>query len=66
MPIETPCTKVCAVDPLHELCVGCGRNRDEIAGWTTMTDRERFRVMRELPRRLRLIEAAGAAAAGPA
>jgi predicted Fe-S protein YdhL (DUF1289 family) len=50
--IETPCNKVCAVDPLAALCVGCGRTVAEIAGWIGFTAEERARIMAELPQRL--------------
>jgi hypothetical protein len=52
MPIETPCNKVCTIDPASHLCAGCGRSLDEIARWTALTDAERARVMAELPQRL--------------
>ncbi|KAB2917066.1 MAG: DUF1289 domain-containing protein [Hyphomicrobiaceae bacterium] len=51
--METPCIKVCVIDPATRLCAGCGRSIDEIAGWRTMTDIERRRIMRELPARQR-------------
>jgi uncharacterized protein len=50
--IETPCNKVCAVDPVSGLCVGCGRTVAEIAGWIGFTATDRTRVMAELPQRL--------------
>jgi predicted Fe-S protein YdhL (DUF1289 family) len=52
MPIQTPCNKVCTIDPASRLCAGCGRSLDEIARWTALTDAERARVMAELPQRL--------------
>jgi predicted Fe-S protein YdhL (DUF1289 family) len=51
MPILTPCTKVCTIDPVSRLCVGCGRTLDEIAQWSAMTDGERARIMAALARR---------------
>jgi uncharacterized protein len=51
MSIETPCTKICTIDPATHLCVGCGRTIDEIACWTALNDAERARIMAELPRR---------------
>lgn len=51
MVIDTPCTKVCIVDPASRLCRGCGRTLDEIGGWTAMTEGERRRIMAELPAR---------------
>jgi uncharacterized protein len=49
--IETPCTRVCTLDPASGLCLGCGRSLAEIARWTQMSDAERARLMAELPRR---------------
>ena len=50
--IETPCIKVCVVDPETGFCVGCGRTRDEIAGWLGYLPNERHSIMRDLPERV--------------
>jgi uncharacterized protein len=50
--IESPCNKVCAVDPAAALCVGCGRTLAEIEGWIRFSADERARIMAELPGRL--------------
>lgn len=50
--IESPCNKVCAVDPTAALCVGCGRTLAEIGGWIAFSADERARIMAELPGRL--------------
>jgi len=52
MSIQTPCTKVCTIDPTAGLCLGCCRTLDEIARWTTLSDAERGRIMAELPSRV--------------
>jgi hypothetical protein len=49
--IESPCNRVCTLDPASNLCLGCGRSLDEIARWTQMTDAERARVLAEAGRR---------------
>jgi len=49
--LETPCIKVCRIDPHSGLCTGCLRSLDEIAAWGRMSSAERRRVMAELPRR---------------
>jgi uncharacterized protein len=54
--IETPCNKVCAVDPAFALCIGCGRTTAEIAGWIGFTAEQRQRIMADLPRRLDLMQ----------
>lgn len=48
--IETPCTRVCAVQA--GLCVGCGRTLDEIARWIDLGAAERARIMAQLPARV--------------
>jgi predicted Fe-S protein YdhL (DUF1289 family) len=50
--VESPCTKVCAVEPTSALCIGCGRSLAEIEGWMRMRPDERVRIMAQLPRRL--------------
>ncbi len=50
--IETPCIQVCTIDWRSGQCMGCGRTRAEIAGWTKLSDDERTAVMQELPARL--------------
>jgi len=51
-PIETPCVKICVLDPKSGLCRGCGRNVDEIARWGRFSSEERRKIMGELPARL--------------
>jgi len=50
MNVVSPCTGVCALDN-HDVCVGCFRSRDEIAGWIRMTDVERLAVVATLDKR---------------
>ncbi len=54
MTIETPCLKICVVDPVREICIGCGRTLAEIATWSTLSADERRRIMAMLPERLRV------------
>ncbi|HMS03712.1 MAG TPA: DUF1289 domain-containing protein [Gemmatimonadaceae bacterium] len=42
-PTVSPCIKVCQLDTQGR-CYGCGRTRDEIARWSTMTLEERRAV----------------------
>jgi predicted Fe-S protein YdhL (DUF1289 family) len=60
MPIQSPCNKICTIDPTSGLCRGCGRTLSEIAEWATLTDMARARVMAELPQRLARCAAAAA------
>jgi predicted Fe-S protein YdhL (DUF1289 family) len=57
--IESPCNKICTVDPTSGLCVGCGRSLTEIANWIRYSESERRRVMAELPTRLAALRPAG-------
>lgn len=50
--IETPCIKVCVIEPDSGFCIGCGRTRNEIGGWLGMSDAERRHVMGGLQARV--------------
>ena len=50
-PIQSPCTRVCTINPGTGLCAGCGRTIEEIARWSQMTDDERRCIMSSLPGR---------------
>ena len=50
--IETPCIKICVVDPETGFCIGCGRTRMEIGGWLGMSPDQRHAVMETLPERV--------------
>jgi predicted Fe-S protein YdhL (DUF1289 family) len=54
--IESPCILVCSIDDATGYCFGCGRTRDEIGAWLTMTPQTRRAVMDELPARLATVE----------
>jgi predicted Fe-S protein YdhL (DUF1289 family) len=49
--METPCIKICVIDPATGLCEGCARTLAEIAAWARLAPAERRRIMAELPRR---------------
>ena len=50
--IETPCVKVCVLDPESGYCIGCGRTRGEIASWLDLTEERRRDIMAGLPDRV--------------
>lgn len=50
--IESPCIKVCVVDPETGFCIGCGRTRFEIGSWLSYGPEARREVMAELPTRM--------------
>ena len=49
--IESPCVKICVVEPESRLCTGCLRSTREIAMWSRMSPEERREIMAELPDR---------------
>ena len=54
--IESPCILVCSIDMKTGYCFGCGRTREEIGAWLTMTPEARREVIGELPARLATVE----------
>lgn len=54
--IASPCILVCSIDMKTGYCFGCGRTRDEIAGWMNYTNAERARIMDGLEARLATVE----------
>lgn len=50
--MESPCIKVCVIDPSSGLCEGCLRSRHEIARWSSYTDDERHSIMQGLKTRV--------------
>jgi len=50
--IETPCIRICVVDPDSGFCIGCGRTRLEIGTWLGMSAEERRHIMDGLPDRV--------------
>ncbi|MBN9553713.1 MAG: DUF1289 domain-containing protein [Alphaproteobacteria bacterium] len=50
--MESPCVKICTYEPGKGVCLGCGRTLAEIAGWASMSDAERQRIMAALPARM--------------
>jgi predicted Fe-S protein YdhL (DUF1289 family) len=50
---SSPCTKVCVLDAATGLCCGCGRTRDEIAVWGSLSESQRRTLMAGLEARMR-------------
>ena len=48
---QSPCTKVCTLDPTRRMCLGCGRTVEEIARWSQLSEDERQRIVADLPTR---------------
>lgn len=51
--LASPCVGICEIDPASGLCVGCARDRDEIAAWRDLDPVHRQRIWNELPHRRR-------------
>jgi predicted Fe-S protein YdhL (DUF1289 family) len=54
--MTSPCIKVCQMDPVRGVCIGCCRTLDEIARWGGMSDLEQFQVLEQLPERRRRLD----------
>lgn len=46
--MKTPCVKICRLDPVTFVCVGCKRTQEEIRMWTTYSDEERDSIMKRI------------------
>lgn len=49
--VESPCVKLCVVDPETRLCMGCYRSIEEITAWSRMGPEARRALLAELPGR---------------
>ncbi len=49
--IASPCNRICVIHPDAQICVGCFRTMEEIAGWSQLAPEERRALMEELPTR---------------
>ena len=54
--MSSPCIKVCQMDPVRGVCIGCCRTLDEIARWGNMSETERVSVMDELATRRKALD----------
>lgn len=46
--VPSPCTRVCAIDPVTGFCVGCLRTLGEIAEWGMLDDEGKRAVWAQL------------------
>ena len=54
--MKSPCIKVCQMDPVRGVCIGCCRTLDEIARWGGMSDAERAAVLNSLSERRKTLD----------
>ncbi|MCT7940280.1 MULTISPECIES: DUF1289 domain-containing protein [Shewanella] len=45
--VVSPCIRHCSLDE-QDICLGCHRTLDEILGWHTMTNEQKFLLLTEL------------------
>lgn len=45
MTVESPCRRICTLDPATRVCTACLRTLDEIARWGAMSDDEKRAVL---------------------
>jgi predicted Fe-S protein YdhL (DUF1289 family) len=46
--MKSPCNKVCKIEKTSGLCIGCLRTKEEIAGWPSMTDEQKWWVLDDI------------------
>ena len=44
----SPCVQICLLDPLDQICLGCGRHIDEIAQWANLSALQRQAILNRL------------------
>jgi predicted Fe-S protein YdhL (DUF1289 family) len=49
--IQSPCNKICTLNS-NNVCIGCGRSREEIGGWSQVSDLEKALVVERAKARL--------------
>lgn len=57
---DDPCIQVCQFDRRTGWCEGCGLSIPEIRGWKKLTPFRRGELMRDLPRRVKQLQASPA------
>jgi len=49
--VVSPCIKICTLQ--DDFCIGCGRSTQEIAEWSTASNKRKERILERLPDRMR-------------
>lgn len=60
---QSPCNKICTLND-SGVCIGCGRDRSEIASWSRLSDADRKRVAERARARLKSANKGAATAGG--
>ncbi|MFK7842307.1 MAG: DUF1289 domain-containing protein [Sphingorhabdus sp.] len=57
MGMESPCNRICILDPKNGFCMGCGRTSSEIGEWATATADRQREILSSLPERMQAFPA---------
>jgi|KBSSwiStaDraftv2_1062776.scaffolds.fasta_scaffold301360_2 predicted Fe-S protein YdhL (DUF1289 family) len=49
--VDSPCNRVCIIDPVRNWCIGCGRTLDEIGEWATASDPRKRQILENISAR---------------
>ena len=52
--VESPCNRVCTIDPVTGYCIGCLRTGEEIGRWMSMSPAEQWQLLAVLAERRKL------------
>lgn len=53
--VQSPCVKLCVIEPQARICIGCHRTIGEITDWSRIGHEARAAIMAELPARSALL-----------
>lgn len=51
VPVRSPCVKVCQMDPITQLCLGCCRTQEERDWWVAYSDEQQRDVLQRCEQR---------------
>ena len=54
--LDSPCKKICVIDPESRFCIGCFRTISEISNWSNYTDVVRNELKETLKIRARKLQ----------
>jgi hypothetical protein len=54
---QSPCVKICTIDPSSALCLGCYRTLPEIAQWGSLGDAAHQKILAKIPGRKKSLNA---------
>ena len=49
--IPSPCIRTCTLDPDTGWCLGCLRDLEEIAGWSSLGDAQKLSILKRIEAR---------------